>query len=204
MRDQPALTLAVDELIDGIVTIMVVAILVMSVVSFVIVGVSPRRLGRHYAISVSLAAAPAVVWMRRIVGPLARLLVIVGNAVTPGRGYRDGPFETEAELSVHQMLAELSDLSALGLEHWVLVEGFKHADLPKIEVWRAAHGARPLYPDDPFVVALAVPAADALPHACGLPRFDLDEAEAGALADFLRSDPSRYEYHAPVPDFGSR
>lgn len=104
-------------------------------------------------------------------------------------------FETEAELSVHQMLAELSDLSALGLEHWVLVEGFKHADLPKIEVWRAAHGARPLYPDDPFVVALAVPAADALPHACGLPRFDLDEAEAGALADFLRSDPSRYEYH---------
>ncbi|MGR6776266.1 molybdopterin-guanine dinucleotide biosynthesis protein B [Sphaerotilus sulfidivorans] len=113
-------------------------------------------------------------------------------------------FETEAELSVHQMLAELSDLSALGLEHWVLVEGFKHADLPKIEVWRAAHGARPLYPDDPFVVALAVPAADALPHACGLPRFDLDEAEAGALADFLRSDPSRYEYHAPVPDFGSR
>ena len=91
-------TLAVDELIDGILTIMAVAILVMSVVSFVIVGVSPRTLGRQHAVSVSLAAAPAVVWMRRIVGPLAQLLVMVGNAVTPGRGYRDGPFETEAEL----------------------------------------------------------------------------------------------------------
>ena len=31
-------------------------------------------------------------------GPLARLRVIVGNAVTPGGGYRDGPVETEAEL----------------------------------------------------------------------------------------------------------
>ena len=76
--------------------------------------------------------------------------------------------------------------------------------LPPAPPRAESHGARPLYPDDPFVVALAVPAADALPHACGLPRFDLDEAEAGALADFLRSDPSRYEYHAPVPDFGSR
>ncbi|MEP7159685.1 MAG: hemolysin family protein [Dermatophilaceae bacterium] len=91
-------TLAVDEMIDGIATIMIVAILVMSVVSFVIVGVSPRTLGRQHAVTVSLAAAPGVVWLRRVVGPLARLLVIVGNAVTPGRGYRDGPFETEAEL----------------------------------------------------------------------------------------------------------
>ena len=108
-------------------------------------------------------------------------------------------YDQPHEPDVHALLAQL-DARA----DWVLIEGFKDAPLPKIEVWRAAHGARPLYPDDPFVVALAVPAADALPHACGLPRFDLDEAEAGALADFLRSDPSRYEYHAPVPDFGSR
>ncbi|MFM2345448.1 MAG: molybdopterin-guanine dinucleotide biosynthesis protein [Pseudomonadota bacterium] len=111
-------------------------------------------------------------------------------------------FEAEAELSVHQMLAELSDLSAFGLEHWVLVEGFKHADLPKVEVWRAAHGARPLHPDDPFVVALAVPAGDTLASPCGLPRFDLDAPEAEALADFLRSDSSRYDYHAPDPERG--
>lgn len=104
-------------------------------------------------------------------------------------------YEQPAEPSVHQMLAELSDLAALGIEHWVLVEGFKHASLPKVEVWRAAHGARPLYPDDPFVVALACPAGDDLPHPTGLPRLALDDP--GALADFLRSDPGRYEYTPP-------
>ena len=33
-----------------------------------------------------------------MLGPVARLLVALGNAVTPGRGYRDGPFQSEAEL----------------------------------------------------------------------------------------------------------
>ena len=37
-------------------------------------------------------------WLRRLLGPLARLLVTVGNAVTPGKGFRDGPFQSEAEL----------------------------------------------------------------------------------------------------------
>ena len=39
-----------------------------------------------------------MVGLRRVLGPLARLLVALGNAVTPGRGYRDGPFQSEAEL----------------------------------------------------------------------------------------------------------
>jgi molybdopterin-guanine dinucleotide biosynthesis protein MobB len=41
-------------------------------------------------------------------------------------------FEQPAQLSVHQLLAELYQ----GVD-WVLVEGFKDSDLPKIEVWRA-------------------------------------------------------------------
>ena len=40
-------------------------------------------------------------------------------------------FEVEADLTVHQLIAELSDLGAFGAEHWVIVEGFKHADLPR-------------------------------------------------------------------------
>ncbi|WP_116113412.1 hemolysin family protein [Austwickia chelonae] len=91
-------TLAMSELLDGVWSIMLTSILVMSVASFVIVGVSPRTLGRQHADTVSLALAPMVVWLRRLLGPLSRLLVTVGNAVTPGRGYRDGPFESEAEL----------------------------------------------------------------------------------------------------------
>ena len=31
-------------------------------------------------------------------GPVARVLVALGNAVTPGTGYRDGPFQSESEL----------------------------------------------------------------------------------------------------------
>jgi molybdopterin-guanine dinucleotide biosynthesis adapter protein len=37
----------------------------------------------------------------------------------------------------------------------VLVEGFKHHDHPKIEVYRQALGKPLLHPDDPFVVAIA-------------------------------------------------
>ena len=41
-----------------------------------------------------------------MLGPLARLLVAFGNALTPGRGFRDGPFASEAELR------ELVDIAA--------------------------------------------------------------------------------------------
>ncbi|MFY9314667.1 MAG: molybdopterin-guanine dinucleotide biosynthesis protein B [Burkholderiales bacterium] len=37
----------------------------------------------------------------------------------------------------------------------LLVEGFKHAPIPKIEVWRAATGEPLLHPGDPQVVAVA-------------------------------------------------
>lgn len=74
------------------------AIGAMVLASFVIVGVSPRTLGRQHAVGIALASARFVVWLRRLLGPLARLLVTVGNAVTPGKGFRDGPFQSEAEL----------------------------------------------------------------------------------------------------------
>jgi CBS domain containing-hemolysin-like protein len=71
---------------------------VMVVVSYIVVGVAPRTLGRQHADRVTLAAAPIVYWLARVLGPLASLLIIVGNALTPGRGFREGPFSTEAEL----------------------------------------------------------------------------------------------------------
>ena len=61
-------------------------------------------------------------------------------------------FEQPTELSVHHLLAELYQ----GVD-WVLVEGFKECDLPKIEIWRAPtadYTARPAgYPGDAFIVA---------------------------------------------------
>ena len=75
-----------------------VAALVMAGISFVLLGVSPRTVGRQHAESVALRTAPRVRVLTRLVGPLARVLVTVANAVTPGRGYRDGPFSSEGEL----------------------------------------------------------------------------------------------------------
>jgi CBS domain containing-hemolysin-like protein len=78
----------------------------MTVVSFVAVGVAPRTIGRQHAYTVGRFAAPFVLWLGRVLGPLARLLILVGNAVTPGRGFRDGPFSTTVELRELVDLAE--------------------------------------------------------------------------------------------------
>ena len=100
-------------------------------------------------------------------------------------------FERPTELTVHQMLAELYE----GVD-WVLVEGFRHSDLLKIEVWRpAAEGesARPvLYPEDDFVCAIATRQTAQLPQATGLPVLDLDDAPA--VAEWLLSQGERFDY----------
>ena len=85
-------------------------------------------------------------------------------------------FEQPAVLSVHHLLAELYQ----GVD-WVLVEGFKESDLPKIEIWRAAspdYRERPaLYPHDPCIVAVATD-AQLPPVATALPVLNLDDPHA--------------------------
>lgn len=56
----------------------------------------------------------------------------------------------------------------------VLVEGYKHANLPKLEVWRAENGRPWLYPDDANFIAVA---ADRLPEG-QIRHFHLDDIEA--------------------------
>ncbi len=92
------ITLVVVDQVERTWVALVVSAAIMVVVTFVLVGVSPRTLGQQHSTGIALAAAPFVIWMRRILGPFARLLVSVSNAVTPGKGYRDGPFRSEAEL----------------------------------------------------------------------------------------------------------
>src|SRR4029450_4271407 len=80
-------------------------------------------------------------------------------------------FEQPATLTVHHMLAELYD----GVD-WVLVEGFKHSNLLKGEVWGAGAGKPARYPDDDFIVAIATNSPDRLPQATLRPVLDLDNA----------------------------
>ena len=99
-------------------------------------------------------------------------------------------FEVHAEPTVHQLIAELYDCD------WVLVEGFKHADLLKIEVWRAAAGKPAQYPADPYVVAISTDSPGQLPEPTGLPLLDLNDPDA--VAEFLLGNPARYEYISPL------
>ncbi len=78
--------------------IVLATVAVMVVVSYVLVGVGPRTLGRQHPYRLALATAGAVRALGRIFGPLASLLIHLGNAVTPGPGFREGPFASEVEL----------------------------------------------------------------------------------------------------------
>ena len=99
-------------------------------------------------------------------------------------------FEVQTEPTVHQLIAELYECD------WVLVEGFKHADVLKVEVWRADTGKPVQYPHDPFVVGIATDSPDRLPATTGLPLLDLNDPDA--VAHFLLAEPARYEYRPPL------
>ena len=65
----------------------------------------------------------------------------------------------------------------------VLIEGQKHLQIPKIEVWRPALGRTPRYGEDPCVIAVATDAMEDLAGACSLPVLNLDAVES--VADFV-------------------
>ncbi len=90
------------------------------------------------------------------------------------------------EPTFDQLVAELVECD------WVLVEGFKHAPLPKIEVWRAATGKPAQYPVDPFVIAIATDSEAALPAPTGLPLFHLDDVDG--VAAFILAQEQRCRY----------
>ncbi|GAA5155569.1 hemolysin family protein [Amycolatopsis dongchuanensis] len=76
----------------------IVTAVVMVVVSYVIIGVGPRTIGRQHPYRVGAAVAGPVRALGTVLGPLSRLLIRIGNAITPGRGFREGPFTSEIEL----------------------------------------------------------------------------------------------------------
>ncbi|HEX7355634.1 MAG TPA: hemolysin family protein [Mycobacteriales bacterium] len=78
----------------------------MTVVSYVVIGVIARTLGQQHARRIALASAGPVAALTALFGPLPRLLIALGNAVTPGRGLREGPFASEGELRALVELAE--------------------------------------------------------------------------------------------------
>ena len=73
------------------------AISLMVAISYVVVGVGPRTLGKQHAIKWARPAITSAVLLSKLLGPLTTLLIGIGNAITPGKGFKSGPFSTEAE-----------------------------------------------------------------------------------------------------------
>ena len=99
-------------------------------------------------------------------------------------------FEQRADPTVHDLIAELSPCD------WVLVEGFKRATLPKIEVWRASTGHAVQYPIDPQVVAICTDSPAQLPEPTQVPLLNLNEAQE--VVDFLLGSGERFAYTPPI------
>ncbi len=93
---------------------MLTAIAISLVLSFVVIGVAPRTIGRQHSQRVALLSAGPLLVFTKVLGPVPRALILVGNAITPGRGFSEGPFSTEAELRELVDLAEASSVIESG------------------------------------------------------------------------------------------
>ncbi|MEU1526303.1 hemolysin family protein [Nocardia rhamnosiphila] len=91
------LAAALSSFLDSGWALLVTAV-VMVLVSYVVIGVGPRTLGRQHAYTISLAAGLPLQFIGALLGPVSRLLILLGNAITPGKGFRNGPFASEIEL----------------------------------------------------------------------------------------------------------
>jgi CBS domain containing-hemolysin-like protein len=84
--------------------------LIMTAVSFVLVGSSPRSVGRAHSHGVMRFAAGIIHTIRLILGPIANALVAIGNRVTPGRP-KNATFSSEEQLL--SMVDEATELDVL-------------------------------------------------------------------------------------------
>lgn len=79
-------------------TSLIVTSIVMVLVGYILLGVAPQTIGRQRADAIAVATVRITQLVTVVFGPLSKLFIMVGNAITPGQGFREGPFSTQAEL----------------------------------------------------------------------------------------------------------
>jgi CBS domain containing-hemolysin-like protein len=84
--------------------------LIMTATSFVLVGSSPRSVGRAHSRGILVFSAPLIRGVRIALGPVANALVAIGNRVTPGRP-KTATFSSEEQLL--SMVDEATELDVL-------------------------------------------------------------------------------------------
>jgi CBS domain containing-hemolysin-like protein len=77
---------------------LVISSAIMVLVGYIVLGVAPQTLGRQKADKIALATVRITRLVTALLGPMSRIFILVGNAITPGQGFREGPFSTQAEL----------------------------------------------------------------------------------------------------------
>ncbi len=106
---------------------------IMTVASFVAIGVGPRTVGRQHAYPIALVSALPLQAISVLLAPISRLLILLGNALTPGRGFRNGPFASEIELREVVDLAQQRGVVAAD-ERKMIQSVFELGDTPAREV----------------------------------------------------------------------
>ena len=86
------------DLLDSDGWAIAVAVIVVTLLQFSIVGVFARTAGKRNPYTISLKAAQGLGVFQAVLGPVAKLLIWVGNLFHPGEDFRDGPYATEVEL----------------------------------------------------------------------------------------------------------
>ncbi|GAA3521755.1 hemolysin family protein [Corynebacterium pilbarense] len=86
------------DLLDSDGWAIAVAVVVVTLLQFSIVGVFARTAGKRNPYTISLKAAQGLGVFQAVLGPVAKLLIWVGNLFHPGEDFRDGPYATEVEL----------------------------------------------------------------------------------------------------------
>ncbi|GAA1444001.1 hemolysin family protein [Leifsonia poae] len=90
-------TLAFEMIFEQWWISLILSALIMTGVSFVLVGASPRSVGRANSTLLLRLTAPLIRFVRVLLGPIADGLVALGNRVTPSRA-RSAPVASEEQL----------------------------------------------------------------------------------------------------------
>ena len=105
-----AVAVVLHSLLDNVWLAGLAATGIMAVIGFVLVGVSPRQLGRAHSGPVVRFTAPLIRFLCWILGPIPGWLVALGQAVAPGAPSGDDAFVSEEEFREFVDRAAESDM----------------------------------------------------------------------------------------------
>lgn len=88
---------------------------------------------------------------------------------------------------IHTVIAQMKPCD------WLIIEGFKHADLHKIEVWRECVGKSPIYLQDKYVKAIVTDDMDKLVNQADLPVYSAEDVTR--IFEWIIQNKQLFNYH---------